>query len=145
MDLGSNAGLIVATLDLQLVRLLRDAAGGTTAVTDLGPAPNRLNTAARAAVRPVIQPEPRIEPRLVHHPEPRIEPRPVVEVETKSHRLPTQPTPAEPERFVTYRPAVRPPWRIPPQENPPQAAPVVKVVQIRPDIVHKGSLIDFFI
>jgi hypothetical protein len=67
--------LIVASLDLQLVRLLRDAmnnGGGDGAVPGLGPAPSDIERRFR------VEPEPEFLPRRRIEPEPRVEPRQVI-------------------------------------------------------------------
>jgi hypothetical protein len=139
----ANISLITASLDLQLVRLLRDAMGTTAARAGLygskvGPTPE---------IEPRLrhEPEPVIEPRRVHHPDPHFAPRPVVHPEPVYQNPPTI-GPVEPEKPCRVKTPFPPVWKtLPPVENPAQTAPKVKVVIQRPDIVHKGSLIDFFI
>jgi hypothetical protein len=133
--------VIVAALDLKLVRLLREAMRGADAAAGKGP----LGTARRVLARRV-EPEPRIEPRHVIRPEPRFEPRPVVHPEPK---LPAAPAPTapplEPEKPCKTESPIRPPWKVLPWQTPVQPAPKVKLIIRRPDIVSKGSLLDFFI
>lgn len=148
--------LLVAALDLQLVRLLRDAMadngpGRGTPATELGPAPTLIERRFR------IHPEPVIEPRRRIEPEPRIEPREVIRPADRYEpsggcdpAVVVVPVPVPVECYGTYKrpPAIEPPWRVLPWEQAPQPAPVrpkVKVEMRPPDIVHKGSLIDFFI
>jgi hypothetical protein len=143
----SIAGL-VATLDLQLVQMLRGAMNAADA--------NACKTVAGVPVahkrdcferRPVIDPTPRIEGRKVYHPTPRIEPRPVIRptarVEKSNACLPPVPTEVEPGEKT--KSPILPPWKTLPCENK-QPAPVqIKMVVQRPDIQNKGSLIDLFI
>jgi hypothetical protein len=145
--LDARIDLLVAALDLKLVRLLRDAIRTTAAaggrgqsVSGLGPAPNNSLARRRVEPRPVIEPRrhihpaPRFEPRIVIHPTPKVvEPPPAV--------CP----PAEPEKARISKSLLVPPWKIPPWEQPLQPAIIVKVIKRKPDIVRKGSLIDCFI
>jgi hypothetical protein len=141
----ADVGLIVAALDLNLVRLLRGAMAPNPhgkPVAFIGPAP----TSARLLTRPRIEPTPRFEPRPVVHPTPRFEPRPVIHPRPR-----VEPTPAicepphDPEMPVRSKSPIEPPWRVLPWETPPQPTPKVKLAIYRPDVVSKGSLIDFFI
>jgi len=139
----ASISAIVATLDLQLVRMLRAAmADDGQRVTALGPAPNNANIEPRKR----IEPEPRFEPRPVVHPTPRFEPRPVYH--PTARYVPTVPdaplceaSPTDPDPG-RYR--IQPPWKVRPWEGPVPMKLEVKVVVVRPDIVNKGSLIDFF-
>jgi hypothetical protein len=147
VGLEATASLVVAALDLKLVRLLRDAirtadlAGGK-----LGPrAALPLIAEDRFLARRVIDPEPRFEPRPVIHPTPRFEPRPVIHPTVR----------VEPNVVVAAAPncghpkscpgPLPPPWRQPVWEIPVPPRPVLKLVCYRPDMRHKGSLIDVFI
>ena len=150
-----NAALLVAALDLNLVQLLRGAmraadiaSGRTEPVSALGPAPTPPPD--RFDREPVFQ------PRKVYHPEPKVEPRQLIsidavkrqsapaKIEVKSEPLETQPCCCD-----TIKPEVEsplaPPWRQPIWATPVPPTPKVKIVKIRPDIINKGSLIDFFI
>jgi len=133
---------IIATLELQLVRLLRGAgwpgpAGGIGRPADLA--------TVRVQVQPRrrVQPPPLIEPRPHIQPAPRIEPRQVVHprpVEAPATAAPPPPT-------ETPRPmgsVIEPPWRVLPWENPPQPAPKLKVVIHQPDVPRKGTVLDVF-
>jgi hypothetical protein len=148
-----NAALLVAALDLNLVQLLRGAmraadiaVGRPQAVSELGPAPtpppDRFDR------------EPLFEPRRVYHPEPRFAPRPAdVATEAAAGTNENTTPPSQVEVFctccVTAKPEVEsplaPPWRQPIWTTPISPAPRVKIVKIQPDIINKGSLIDFFI
>ena len=146
MALEGIASLLTASLDLQLVQLLRAAMapGGTGAVSPLGPRPTDIQR--RFNIQPEteylqrrhVQPEPRIEPRQVIRPADRFEP--------SQRDLTIAPGTSE-----CYTPAkqfvIEPPWKVLPWEEPLrcESRPPVKIVIKPPDIVHKGSLIDFFI
>ena len=145
MSIGAaNVGLIVAALDLNLVRLVRGAMADNpngSPVSGLGPAPNPTLLHARRRV----EPEPRFEPRPVIHPTPRFEPRPVIRPEPRVELLPCEP-PHEPEMPVRSKSPIEPPWKVLPWEQPPEPpAPKVKLAIYQSDVVSKGSLIDFFI
>lgn len=135
---------IVATLDLKLVQLIRAAMADDRkhAATPLGPAPQdilpreRFHPEPRIEPRPHIHPTPYIEPRPVYHPTPRCEPRPCP-------CIPPPPGDALP-KDDTGRCRIQPPWKVRPWEAPVPMKREVKVVMVRPDIVSKGSLIDFF-
>jgi hypothetical protein len=144
--------LIVAAADLKLVQLLRAAmnTGGNgccgKSAHPLGPDPN-CNLIER---RFRIEPEPEILPRKRIEPQPRIEPRqvirPVDRFEPRECDLMAVPVPVE-----CYSPGkkcpIEPPWRVLPWEHPLsiRVEAKVKVVVRPPDIVNKGTLIDFFI
>jgi hypothetical protein len=145
VGLESNIALVVASLDLKLVQLLRDA----IRTTDIA--------GARANGRHIIDPEPEflprrhltptpvIESRPRIHPEPRYEARPVIHPEPRI--VPPPPPicpPPETVSHLTKSPFV-PPWKVMPWENPPQPALKIKLIKLRPDIVTKGSLIDCFL
>ena len=137
-----SVSAIVAALDLKLVQGLRAALQDDVprGVHPLGPAPNQILPRPRIEPNPVIEPRqritpaPRFEPRPVYHPAPRFEPR--------GHACPPPeaPLPEDPGGKCP----IEPPWKVRPWETPVPIKLEVKVVQLRPDIVHKGSLIDFF-
>ena len=133
---------IVATLDLKLVRLIRAAMQDDRkhAVTPLGPAPQDILPRKR------IEPEPRIEPRQHIHPTPYFEPRPVYHPTPRyGPRECPCPPPCDPlPKDDTGHCRIQPPWKVRPWEAPMPMKREVKVVVVRPDIVSKGSLIDFF-
>ena len=142
----ADVGLIVAALDLKLVRLVRGAMAPNPngkPVAFIGPAP----TNARFLPRPVVHPTPRFEPRPVIHPTPRFEPRLVIHPRPRVEPLPCAcEPPHEPEMPARSKSPIEPPWKVLPWEQPPgQPAPKVKLAIYRPDVVSKGSLIDFFI
>lgn len=152
MGLDSSVGLIVATLDLQLVKLLRAAmqpgAGGPSGGMRM------------IHPQPVVEPRRRIEPEPAVEPRPHVRPEPVFEPREKLGYGPLRPdccdlrAPAVPTEPVEKSPhsssPIEPPWKVLPWEDRPLPAPVrhvpkVKVIQARPDIQCKGSVIDLFI
>lgn len=139
------ASLIVAASDLRVVQLLTS---GMTAVNAgrggvVGPLGNI--TGGQIRPRPQVHPTPHFNPRPVVDPTPRFEPRPVMHVQPRLVEKPV-PTaaPIEPEKPCRLKSPLDPPWKIHPCEIPPQPAPKVKLHILRPDIIHKGSLIDFY-
>jgi len=146
VGLEASANLLVAALDLKLVKQLRDAirtadiAGGK-----FGPRGSFFEPAATLEPRRSITPEPRIEPRPVIHPTPRFEPRPVIHPTPRLEFLTsTSPASSEPNHCPRTGP-ILPPWKKPVWEIPMPPPPHIKLVRYRPDIHHKGSLIDLFI
>ena len=138
MSVGPTVNLLLAAMDLKLVQLLRGAmnAGGGGPGGLVGPTP-RINP------RPVHDPNPRIEPRKTITPTPHFEPRPVHRPEPKFESyqcIPPEPPPTCPSSKI-----LPPPWKQPITDLPPEPRPVIKKVEFAPDIVSKGSLIDFFI
>lgn len=148
VGLDLSVSLIVAALDLELVRLVRAA----------------MNTNGGCDGK-VIHPEPRIEPRKRVEPEPRIEPRkrihptPVFEPRRR-HRAEqvgsccaacVSAAPVESAEKVPHPPSpIEPPWKVLPWDERMRCAPArpvrkIKVLQGRPDIQCKGSVIDLFI
>jgi hypothetical protein len=139
--LDSNIALIVAALDLKLVRLIRGAIAENRGAR--GPLGNVIEPGPRFEPRPVVHPTPRFEPRPVVHPTPRFLPRAVIEprpVEMPAAVL----APAEPEKPRVAKLVLTPPWKVLPWENPVKAEIPVKVIKHRPDIVRKGKLIDCY-
>lgn len=129
---------MLAAMDLKLVQLLRGAmnAGGPGSRGLIHPTP-RINP------RPVHHPDPRIEPRKTITPTPRFEPRPVHHPEPRFEAyqcIAPEPPPPSPCSKV-----LPPPWKQPIIDQPPEPRPIIKKVEFAPDIVSKGSLIDFFI
>ena len=150
MGADSIPSLLVAALDLQLVRSIRDAirtadieSGRGQPASGLGPAPTLIERRFR------IEPEPEILPRKRIEPEPRIEPREVIRPADRYE--PRDERDLIPVPVECYKPCkkhtLEPPWKVLPWEQPLpcRVEPKVKVVVRPPDIVHKGSLIDFFI
>jgi hypothetical protein len=145
-SLQTSVSLIVATLDLTLVKLLRSA----IRTADISGAKEKgsslLSPAASFEPRRVIHPEPRYEQRHLLHPP---STRTVRTVERLAAPLP----PLQPPCITLCLPdtshgtpsPIRPPWLILPWENPAPPAKVIKVFVHPPDNTHKGSLIDCFI
>ena len=146
VGLDSSINLIVATLDLQLVRLLRQSMAGAPTL-DGGGARRHIHPQPTIEPRPVHEPAPRIEPRKTIEPTPRFAPRPTVFVDVPPSSVPATTPPVVCETSQTEKTVspLQPPWKTVPWEQPIPPAPKVKVVQYRPDIISKGSLIDFFI
>lgn len=147
MGLEANVSLIVTTLDLQLVRLLRDAMKTTpTAATLSGAA---LQPADRFEPRPHLHPQPAIESRPHIRPAPRFEPRPVVHPIRRAVPLPqcagAPPAGVAAPAKPTLPNPIQPPWKLLAWRTPIPPKPQIKVTIYRPDIVSKGSLLDFFI
>jgi hypothetical protein len=151
VDRATQASLVVATLDLQLVRLIRgairaaDLAEGKVGALAGVPLPSirrdgRLSAAPSPPER--FHPTPRFEPRPVVHPTPRIESRPVyhdrIDIDVAASDT-SSPRPRPVNR--TPLPA---PWQMPVWGLPIQPAPKVKVHLHRVDVHNKGSLIDLF-
>ena len=144
VGLESNIALVVASLDLKLVQLLRDAirttdlAGARAGSGNLAPTPEFLP-------RRHFTPEPFIENRRHIHPQTLYEARPVIHPQARVVEPPPPICPpAEPIAHQSKSPFV-PPWKVMPWQNPPQPALKIKVIKLRPDIVRKGSLIDCFL
>jgi hypothetical protein len=127
----------VAVSDLKMVQ------GITSAMNKVNAVARRQNELVSGTPRNRINPTPRIEPRKVYHPTPRFEPR------FTRHLQPQviQERPILIESEHSYKPScpLPAPWKTPVWKEPIQPNPSIKVVIERPDIVNKGSLIDFFI
>jgi hypothetical protein len=142
VDLRAQANLIVASLDLQLVRLLRGAMLAADLAGAEAGSPCSAIPSAASAPRDRFEPTPRFEPRKVHHPTPRFEPRPVfhdridIDVAASDTSSPAQ-------RSSDHGPLPAP-WQQPVWNLPLQPAPMVKVHIHRTDVHNKGSLIDLF-
>jgi hypothetical protein len=137
--LDANFELVFAALDLNLVKLLRDA----IRTTDLAGAKQNgpLNPQVDILDRPRLHPTPYYTPRPVIHPMPRYEARPVIHPTPRVEPAPPIPCPPEPCPHANKSPFV-PPWKILPWQNPPQPALKVKLIKLKPDIVRTGSLLD---
>ena len=151
MRLESNVNLLVAALDLKLVRLVRRAMNAGDA--DGHGAGSAAHPAPVIEPRKRIHPEPHIEPRPRIHPEPAFEPRPIHRPDAIG-APPCTPccppaTPAEPAAGKSSSSRIEPPWKVLPWERDPAAQPrpiqKVKVVIGPPDMVGKGNVIDLFI
>ena len=157
MGIESSVGLLVAALDLKLVRLVRAAMhNGASAAGGTG----RL-----IRPQPVIEPRRRIEPEPQIEPRPHVRPEPVFEPREKlrggapalgcCNACVPPAASTEPVEKATHSPSpIEPPWKVRPWEEmrdaavAPAVAPAVrkiKVIQVRSDIQCKGSVIDLFI
>jgi len=144
VGLEALASLIVASSELKLVELLRDAirtadlssakVPGESTVESCPCQCDRFESQAVFEPRLHFRSTPVYEPPQVIHPAPRLAPEPPC-------RAPA-PCPEHHKPIPNY---IQPPWAILPWQTPPQPAAQIKVVVHRPDIVNKGSLIDFFI
>src|SRR5207245_5937134 len=76
VGISASVNLVTATLDLQLVRMLRQAI--RSADQSSGAASRHISPEQVIEPRPRIHPEPLIEPRQHIHPTPRFEPRPLL-------------------------------------------------------------------
>jgi hypothetical protein len=148
-SLDSNVALLVAALDLKLVQLIRDA----IRVTDIAGAKYHdgagLGPAATFEPRRHLTPEPEYLPRRHIEPAPTFEPRKSIATCPPCHPAPAitpPPPPCEcpPASSHPKSTFLLPPWKQLPWQNPPQPALKVKVIKLMPDIVRKGSLVDFF-
>lgn len=152
MGFGDVAALAVASLDLELVKLLRgailaaDIAGGK-----FGPAgmAGGAGPSATFEPRPRIHPEPQILPRRRVHPTPRIEPRRVIH---PTPRIALQCVEASctdaacsPEISPPCPSPIQPPWKVLVWQTPVPPRPILKVVRYKTDISHKGLMLDVFI
>jgi hypothetical protein len=140
--------LVVAALDLELVRLLRAAMR-----TEAGGSGRVIHPEPVVEPRKRIDPEPEIGPRRRIHPEPTFEPR-------RRHRPDDvgsccaacfSGAPVESAEKVPHPPSpIEPPWKVLPWDErmrtaPPRPVRRIKVLRVRPDIQCKGSVIDLFI
>lgn len=154
MALGGIASLIIASSDLQVVRLLRDAirttelSGAARRATELGPLPSPDKP-------PHIHPTPVIEPRRHIHPTPVVEPRQHIHHSPRfDFALPDRLSPSPPLEAMASgqchsKSPIEPPWRVVPWRHLDRPRPViikpVKIVIQRPDVSHVGAMIDTFI
>lgn len=148
-DLATTASLIVATLDLKVVKLLRAAIRSADLQGQAG---------RHSAVSPAATAEPRHHrrPDLICEPRRHICP-PVYASRRVCHAAPRIVSESAPRRACDPRDKpcgpesadksspIQPPWKTLPWQEPPRVAMKVKVVEYRTDIINKGSLIDYFI
>ena len=141
MGLEAAASLIVATLDLEVVRLIRGAIRAADIASGKG---GGLTPTPIIEPRVRIHPEPEILPRRRIHPTPHYEPRPVYH---PTPRLELKPEPAlcEPPCPPRCPSPIQPPWKQLVWQTPIPPRATLKVVQYKTDIPHKGSLLDVFI
>jgi hypothetical protein len=145
VGLESNIALVVASLDLKLVQLLRDAIRTTDLAGARATSGGNLPPTPEILPRRHITPEPFIENRRHIHPQPLYEPRPVIHPQPRCVEPPPPICPAPEPIARQHKSPFVPPWKVLPWQNPPQPALKIKVIKLRPDIVRKGSLIDCFL
>ena len=149
MGLDTQANLVVAAMQLGVVRSLRDAirtadlsSGRMKAATDLGPAPS-------PEPRAHLTPEPIVEPRRRLHPEAITEPRRTysasAQIDRRSNVETSTCEPSSEPTRTTHKSPIQPPWAILPWQTPTPPRPVIKVIVHKVDVAHKGSLLDMFI
>ena len=132
-----SASLLIAKLDLNIVRLLRRA---------MQPRRDGCRSSTKYQDRQIIHPQPRIEPRRVLHPNPTYSPR-IVDRHSKTN----------PQSIVIEVPVVVPqttnrvappvleaPWKKIPWQNPLPPVELIKVFATNPDEHRKGQRIDCF-
>jgi hypothetical protein len=140
------AALIPALAQLEVVTLLTQAMTAVNASANCGglpgPLPERdLCCEPRAgycvaqhvcyAPRHVIHPTPRYLPRPVIHPTPLVEPD-------------DSPVPCNPLPMCPIAAGPQPPWKTLPWQDPVPPAPIIKIVVRQPDMLTRGTMIDFF-
>ena len=148
VGLDSHVSLVVAALDLELVRLVRAAMRA-----DCGCDGRLIHPEPRIEPRKRVEPEPKIEPRKRIHPEPAFEPRKRHRPEDVGSCCAACPSaaPVESAEKVPHPPSpVEPPWKVLPWDErmrsaPPRPVRRIKAFRVRPDIQCKGSVIDLFI
>jgi hypothetical protein len=138
----ASISLNVAALDLKMVQLIT----GAMRAVDNGPGARLgVHVQPEPVIEPrrVFHPTPHFEPRTVYHPEPRFEPRPVMH---PTPRVEPEPFPCDPppcpHKHCSPLPA---PWEMPVWNTAPVHEAKIKIVVVRPDIHHKGTLLDCFI
>jgi hypothetical protein len=143
MSMAAVGATVVAAFELRAVQLLRDAIRTTEAASsDASP----LAPVPTSEARRRFQPQPVFEPPVHRHPEPVFGPRPILH---DCHPLRAIGpdcclAPVEVKCEGAGCSPLQPPWKVLPWETPIPPQPKVKVVLYRPDVIHKGSLIDFF-
>jgi hypothetical protein len=142
----SGINLLTATLELGVVRMLRGAmrAADLGAAAHLGGGGGGGGGAGSPNPNPAASftPTPKFRPRTVYTPTPRFEPRPVFHPTPRFEPLERCPAPSCPEQPRISPSPIEPVWKTLPSVPPPLAAQDIKVHIVRPDIRHKGTLID---
>jgi hypothetical protein len=141
VGISPSVDLITATLDLQLVRMLRQAIR-TADQSICGHNPHCCDSVV-IEPRPHNHPTPLIEPRHHIHPTPRFEPRPVVHPKQAPNFDSFDSTSLPPP--VKSPPVFQPPWRVLPWEKIAPPAPTLKLIVRPPDLARRGSVFDVFI
>jgi hypothetical protein len=144
VGLDSNISLLVASLDLKVVQLLRDAIR-TADLSSGGGGGTGVAPESDFLPRRHYEPTPEIEPRRHFHPTPCYEARPVIHPQARVEAAPLIIYPVvEPDMPEKSMCPFVPPWKVMPWENPPQPLLKVKLIKSKPDTVRKGLLIDCF-
>lgn len=154
VGLDTLASLVIATFDLEVVRLLRDA----TRTADLSQSkgcPKWASAAGAAEVEPRkhIRPSPIVEaPERIAASNSFERPAAIVEFGRNSTTLPTACDASRPTeemlRPLRGHSPIEPPWKVLPWMRLPEPRPKIKIVKIvtkPPDRSHTGALIDCFI
>lgn len=141
----SGINLMLAQMDLMMVR----GVIGAMRAADKGAAAAAGTAGCEGAHRfrpaAVYTPTPRFESRVVYHPTPRFESRPVLHPTPRMEAKDRNPEPAHPEHARLNPSAVPAVWKTLPNIAARPAVQQIKAHVVRPDIRHKGSLIDTFI
>jgi hypothetical protein len=132
--------LLAATLDLQLVRLLRDA----IRTADIGAAHTRALDGVGCNEPGVLHPADRFEPRDVIHPTPRFEPRPVLHPTPRTEVSPPH-VPTEMEAVKVENRTLPPVWKTPVWKCEVAPEVLIKRIVLKPDVHRRGTLIDLFL
>jgi hypothetical protein len=145
MGLASNVAALVATFDLEVVRLLRDAMRPADLAAAQALKQRTLPPAAIYERRELIRRDVAIQCRQPKCPPANEASSPQARsVQKPQNMCMSHPPPPPPEMTPTDSP-IQPPWKTLVWENKPAVAPV-KITIIRPDIViSKGSILDLFI
>jgi hypothetical protein len=141
VGISPSVDLITATLDLQLVRMLRQAI--RTADQSAGGPCQRSSPQPIIEPRPHVHPQPLIEPRSHIHPRPQFESRPKINPASEAISQTSDST-SKKER-VRLPALFQPPWRVLPWENLAPPAPKLKLIIRPPDLARRGSVFDVFI
>ena len=139
-----QAELVLALSDLKLVRLLRDA----IAIADIQSGIDKSKP-----IQTVVEHEPAR--RLTrcddychqpHRTEVVYRDRPITRTTRVVESKPVEaPLPPSPSARCDAGFKIQPPWKVLPWQEPVQLSPKIKIIQYRPDIRHKGTLLDYFI
>jgi hypothetical protein len=147
----TNPALIIAASQLAVVNsILRAMNGGQLPTLSVGPIAGP-GSEPGACGCPPPDCSPCYLPRPVLHPTPRYLPRPVIHPTPYYPQAPFAPLPPLPPDTCHHpvtspkiTPGPQPPWKILPWQEPAKIAPKIKVVIRQPDIIRRGTLIDFF-
>lgn len=146
-SLQTEASLIVATMDLAVVQMLRQAIR-TADLSQAGSGGSSFAAGAAATYEPRrhIHPEPLYEPRPRIHPLPRYEARPIIHVHPRIEQQALD-CPRQTPVSAASKPenSIQPPWKMLPQENPLQPCQPIKVHRHHTDVTHKGMMLDLFV